>query len=43
MGSLWHCCKDEVNDSANEHNNENNFRISNNKRTTSKSFDYQTN
>ena len=39
-GSLWNYYKNEVNDSANE--NENNFRINNNKTITSKSFEYKT-
>ena len=41
-GSLWNYYRDEVNDSANENNDGNNFRISNNKTTTSKSFEYKT-
>ena len=39
-GSLTNCYRDEVNDSANE--NENTFRINNNKTTTSKSLEYKT-
>ena len=41
-GSLWNYYRDEVNDSAKESNDANNFRINNNKRTTSKSFEYKT-
>ena len=41
-GSLWNYYRDEVNDSANESNDVNNFRINNSKTTTSKSFEYQT-
>ena len=40
-GSLWNYYRDEVNDSADENKDENNFRINNNKRTTSKSFEYK--
>ena len=36
-GSLWHYYKDELNHSANENNDTNNYRI-NSKITTSKSF-----
>ena len=39
-GSLWSYYSDEVNDSADV--NENNFRIKDNKTTTSKSFEYKT-
>ena len=39
-GSLWNYYSDEVNDSADV--NENNFRIKDNKTTTSKSFEYKT-
>ena len=35
LGSLWNCYRDEVNDSANENNDGNNFRINNNKTTRS--------
>ena len=38
--SLWNYYKDEVNDSANENNDANNYRIST-KTATSKSFDYK--
>ena len=41
LGSLWNYYGDEVNDSANENNNANNFRINNNKTTASKSFEYK--
>ena len=41
-GSLWNYYRDEVNDSANENNDGNNYRINNNK-TTSKSFEYNIN
>ena len=41
LGSLWNYYRDEVNDSANENNNANNFRINNYKATTSKSFKYK--
>ena len=39
-GSLWNYYRDEVNDSANENNDANNFRINNNKTTRSKCFKY---
>ena len=41
LGSLWNYYIEEVNDSADENYNKNNFRI-NNKRTTSKQYEYQT-
>ena len=41
-GSLWNYYRDEVNDSANENNDGNNYRINNNKKT-SKSFEYNIN
>ena len=41
--SLWNYYRDEVNDSANENNNANNFRINNNKTTRSKSFECKDN
>ena len=41
-GSLWNYYRDEINDSANENNDANNYRINNNKTTTSKSFEYKT-
>ena len=40
-GSSWNYYRDEVNDSANENNVANNYRISNNK-TTRKSLEYKT-
>ena len=42
LGSLWNYHRDEVNDSANENNYANNYRINNNKTTTSKYFEYKT-
>ena len=42
LGSLLNYYRGEVNDSANENNGANNYRISNNKTTTSKSFEYKT-
>ena len=39
--SFWNYYRDEVNDSANENNDADNFRINNNKTTTSKSFQYK--
>ena len=41
-GSLWNYYKDKVNDDANESNGVGNYRISNNKTTTSKSFKNKT-
>ena len=41
-GRLLNYYRDEVNDTANENNYANNFRIHNNKITTSKSFQYKT-
>ena len=43
-GSLWNYCRDEVNDAANENKNNGaiNFRIKNDKTTTSKSSEYKT-
>ena len=41
--SFWNYYRDEVNDSANENNNANNFRINNNKTTRSKSFECKDN
>ena len=35
--SLWNCYRDEVNDDANE-NNAGDYRMNNNKTTTSRSF-----
>ena len=40
--SLWNYCRDEINDSANENNEANNYRINNNKTGTSKSFECKT-
>ena len=42
FGSLWNYNGDEVNDSANENHDANNYRINNNKTTTSKSCEYKT-
>ena len=42
-GSLWNYYRDEVNDSANENNDANNFTINNNKTATSKSLEYKIN
>ena len=39
---MWNYYRDEVNDFASENNDANNFRINNNKTTTSKSFEYKT-
>ena len=36
--SLWNYYGDKINDYDNENNDANNYRINNNKRTTSKSF-----
>ena len=41
-GRLWNYDRDEINDSANENNDGNNYRINNNKTTASKSFKYKT-
>ena len=41
-GSLWNYCRNEVNDYANENYPVGNYRINNNKTTTSKSFEYKT-
>ena len=41
-GSLWNYYRGEVNDSANEDNAANIYRINNNKTATSKSFEYKT-
>ena len=40
--SLWNYFSDEINDSANENNKANNYRINNNKTTTTKSLAYKT-
>ena len=39
--SLWNCYRNEVNNSANENNDANNYRINSNKTITSKSFKYK--
>ena len=39
--SLWNFYEDKINDSANENNDANNYRINKNKTTTSKSFEYK--
>ena len=39
--SLWNYYRDDINYSANENNDANNYRINNNKSTTSKSFEYK--
>ena len=41
-GNLWNYYRDEVNDSANENNDVNSYRINNNKTVTSKFFKYKT-
>ena len=41
-GNLWNYYRSEINDSANENNDANNYRIDNNKTTTSKSSEYKT-
>ena len=41
-GSLWNDYRGEVNDSANENNNVNSYRICSNEKTTSKSSEYKT-
>ena len=41
-GSLWNYYRDKINDSANKNNDANNYKINNNKITTSKSFEYKT-
>ena len=41
LGSVWNCCRNEVNDDANEKKDAGNYRINNNKTTTSKYFDYK--
>ena len=40
--SLWNFYRDEINDSTNENNHANNYRIIIKKTTTSKSFDHKT-
>ena len=42
-GSLWNYYRDELNNSVNENNDANNYRINNNKTATSKSFEYKKN
>ena len=42
LGSFQNYYKDEVTDDANENNAAVNYRINNNKATTSKSFEYKT-
>ena len=39
-GSVWNCYRDEVNNDVNENNNAN-YKINNNKTTTSKSFEFR--
>ena len=39
-GSLWSYCRDEVKSDENEHNDAGNYKISNNKTKTIKSFEY---
>ena len=39
-GSLWRYCRDEVKSDENEHNDAGNYKISNNKTKTIKSFEY---
>ena len=41
-GNLWNYYRDKINDSANKNNDANNYKINNNKTTTSKSFQYKT-
>ena len=41
-GSLWNYYRDKVNDGVNENNAGGNYRINNEKTTTSKSFEYKT-
>ena len=40
-GSLWNYYRDEVNDAAKENNATFNYRMNNNKTTTSKYFEYK--
>ena len=40
--SLWNFYSDEINDSANENNDADNYRINKNTTTMSKSFEYKT-
>ena len=42
LGSLWNYYRDEANDSANENNDANDYRINKNKTTGSRSFEYET-
>ena len=41
-GSLWNYYRNEINDSANENNGANNYRINKDKTTTSKFIEYKT-
>ena len=41
-GSLWNYYRDEVNDDSDENNPAGNFRLNNDKTTTSKYFEYKT-
>ena len=41
-GTFWKYYRDEINDSANENNDVDNYRINNNKTTTSEFFEYKT-
>ena len=41
LRSVWNCYRNEVNDDANEKKDAGNYRINNNKTTTSKYFDYK--
>ena len=40
-GSLWNYYRDEVNETGNENNDANNYKLNNNKTITSKSFEYK--
>ena len=40
LGSLWNYYRDEINDNMNE-NNDNDYRVNNEKTMTSKSFEYK--
>ena len=42
LGSMQNYCRDEVSDFGNENNDANDFKINNNKTTTSKSFEHTT-
>ena len=39
---FWNCYRDEVNDDANKNDKAGNYRINNNMKTTSKTFQYKT-